>query len=103
MKSVERVLQEPVNLGIVVQIAGQGGKAAFLDVFRQHESEIKHQGNLTARSRRMEDAGIIAIEKVFVDRRPRTWLILTDAGWKALAKYKRTLTNTIEALTGAGA
>lgn len=72
MKSVERVLNEPINLGIILQLAGQGGRASFLDVLRQYEADIRHAGNLTARSWRIEGAGIIAIEKGFVDRKPRT-------------------------------
>lgn len=37
-------------------------------------------GNLARHLQVLEDAGLVAIEKVFEGRRPRTWISATDAG-----------------------
>jgi DNA-binding MarR family transcriptional regulator len=45
------------------------------------------QGNLSVHLKKLEDAGYIAIEKKFKDRKPLTRARLTDAGRKAFAAY----------------
>lgn len=37
-------------------------------------------GNLSKHLQVLEEAGYVAIEKTFEDRRPRTWLAVTRAG-----------------------
>ena len=45
------------------------------------------QGNLSVHLKKLEDAGYISIEKKFQNRKPLTWVRLTDAGRKAFAAY----------------
>jgi DNA-binding MarR family transcriptional regulator len=44
-------------------------------------------GNLGAHLRKLEDAGYVRTEKLFVDRKPRTDCYLTDLGRGALRQY----------------
>ena len=49
------------------------------------------QGNLGAHLRTLEDAGYVAVEKDFVDRKPRTLVRLSDAGRSAMVRHVRAL------------
>jgi len=44
-------------------------------------------GNLGAHLRALEDAGYIAVEKTFVERRPKTFIAASAAGRKAFASH----------------
>jgi DNA-binding MarR family transcriptional regulator len=52
-------------------------------------------GNLSVHLQRLEDAGYVAIEKTFVDRRPKTQVRLTEEGRAAFAAYVDTLEQII--------
>jgi DNA-binding HxlR family transcriptional regulator len=53
-------------------------------------------GTLGVHLRRLEDAGYITIEKVFIDRKPRTRCALTERGWTAFRDYVRQLERFLE-------
>jgi DNA-binding PadR family transcriptional regulator len=48
-------------------------------------------GNLGAQLAKLEEAGYVAVEKKFVQRKPQTLYRMTDAGRKALAEYVQAL------------
>jgi DNA-binding HxlR family transcriptional regulator len=48
-------------------------------------------GNLGAQLQKLEDAGYVAVEKQFVQRKPQTNYRLTEAGRTALAEYVQAL------------
>lgn len=48
-------------------------------------------GNLGAQLLKLEQAGYVAAEKRFVQRKPQTLYRMTEAGRKALAKYVQAL------------
>jgi len=76
----------------------------FSYLYRHEEStfsELKEaldvtEGNLSSHLQTMEDAGAIAVEKQFVDRRPQTTYELTDEGRSKFEEHVETL----EALLG---
>jgi DNA-binding MarR family transcriptional regulator len=45
-------------------------------------------GNLSSHMSRLEAAGLINVEKEFVDKKPNTRLSLTEDGRRAFAEYK---------------
>jgi DNA-binding MarR family transcriptional regulator len=53
-------------------------------------------GNLSVQLRKLEEAGYVAIEKAFVDRKPVTRARLTPQGRKAFKTYLQALTTLIE-------
>ena len=53
-------------------------------------------GNLSAHSRTLEDAGYIAIHKTFKGRRPYTTMSLTRKGRAAFQRYLDTLRQIVE-------
>jgi DNA-binding HxlR family transcriptional regulator len=48
-------------------------------------------GNLGAQLLKLEEAGYIAVEKKFVQRKPQTLYRLTEAGRQALSEYVQAL------------
>jgi DNA-binding MarR family transcriptional regulator len=53
------------------------------------------QGNLSIHLRKLEDAGYIAIEKSFLNRKPLTRARITPAGRAAFAAYLEALSKLI--------
>jgi DNA-binding PadR family transcriptional regulator len=48
-------------------------------------------GNLGAHLRKLEDAGYIAVKKIFVERKPRTFVAATNAGRQVFKDYTKAL------------
>jgi DNA-binding MarR family transcriptional regulator len=55
-------------------------------------------GNLSSHMSKLETVGYIAVEKDFVDRRPRTMLRLTDTGRAAFRQYRQTMKGVLDDL-----
>lgn len=56
------------------------------------------RGNLSVQMSRLSEAGLVTVEKMFRDNRPRTLYELTDQGLDALRDYKRDMTKILDAL-----
>lgn len=59
-------------------------------------------GNLSRHLQVLEEAGLVAVEKGFEGRRPRTWVAATRAGRKALADELKALNELISRVNGSG-
>jgi DNA-binding MarR family transcriptional regulator len=53
-------------------------------------------GNLGAHLRKLEEAGYIAVNKTFVDRKPRTFIGITDAGRKVFQEHVTALESILK-------
>ena len=81
--ALDKLIHERVRLAIVSALAGAEALSfnelkALLDIT---------DGNLSAHARKLEEAGLVACTKSFVDRVPHTAFRLTPAGRKALDAY----------------
>jgi len=59
-------------------------------------------GNLGAQLMKLEEAGYIAVQKRFVDRKPQSLYRITEAGREALAEYVRALKQLLGAAVISG-
>ena len=80
---LDKLIHERVRLAIVSALAGARSMSfnelkATLDIT---------DGNLSVHARKLEEAGLVACDKTFVDRVPHTAFKLTPAGRKALDAY----------------
>ena len=66
-----------------------------LSFSRLRELTGETDGSLGAHLRRMEEAGYLAADKEFVDRKPVTWYALAPAGRNALAAHLGALEDLI--------
>jgi len=53
-------------------------------------------GNLGAHLRKLEEAGYITIHKIFIDRKPRTYISATDEGQKVFAEHVAALESILK-------
>jgi DNA-binding MarR family transcriptional regulator len=53
-------------------------------------------GNLGAHLRKLEEAGCIAVNKTFVERKPRTYVSATSAGCKVFQEHVAALQSILE-------
>jgi len=89
---IDAVIHERVRLAIVSALA-----AAPEMTFNELKATLDlTDGNLSAHSRTLEEAGYITIVKSFQGRRPLTTMRLTPQGRKAFQRYLDTLRRIVE-------
>jgi DNA-binding MarR family transcriptional regulator len=81
--SLDRIIHERLRLAIVSALS-VNPVLTFAELKRVLATT---DGNLSVHSRKLEDAGYIAVEKKFEGRVPRTEYRLTVAGRAALERY----------------
>jgi DNA-binding MarR family transcriptional regulator len=81
--AIDELLQSRVRLAIVAFLAsaGQADFSLLRDAIKTTD------GNASVHLRKLEDAGYVAMEKRFANRKPQTTYALTERGRKALLDY----------------
>jgi len=80
---IDEVIHGRLRLGVMAYLSG-AGSADFNTLKTRLQAT---DGNLSAHLRKLEDAGYVAVDKAFVNRKPLTTLTITDAGRKAFSTY----------------
>jgi DNA-binding MarR family transcriptional regulator len=80
---LDRVIHEPVRLGIVSALAAHS-PLSFLELKNLLQAT---DGNISVHARKLEEAGYLRCHKSFAGRLPRTEYQLTPAGRRAFARY----------------
>ena len=94
LAGIDQVLHSPTRLMIATHLYVVDAADA---VFLQNVTDLTW-GNLSSHLRKLEEAGYIAIEKSFKDRKPRTAIALTDKGRTALRDYRAAMLRSLEPL-----
>lgn len=89
---IDALIHERTRLAIVSALA----VAPELSFGELKEMLSLTDGNLSAHSRTLEEAGYLKIDKTFKERRPRTTMRLTPKGRKAFQSYLKTLRQIID-------
>jgi len=92
---LDPVFHERVRLGILVLLV----QADELDFTTLREALGVTDGNLAQHLRVLEEAGVVAVRKTFVGRRPRTYYRLTPAGRRRFLEYLDRLRLVLESAT----
>ena len=87
------LLLSKTRLGIISALIG-GDKLEF--TFLRNSLSLS-DGNLSVQITKLQEAGYIKVEKMFVDRKPKTFCTITNKGLKAM----RNLIVMLEGLTQA--
>jgi len=82
---LDRMVHEPARLAILVALAACE-RADFL--FLQRITGLT-KGNLSTHLSRLQEAGLVEIEKRFLDKKTQTLARLTGPGREAVASYWR--------------
>jgi len=89
---IDAIIHERVRLAIVSALA----VAPELSFNELKTMLSLTDGNLSAHSRALDEAGYIVIQKTFQGRRPYTTMRLSPKGRKAFARYVATLRQIID-------
>lgn len=89
---IDALIHERTRLAIVSALA----VAPELSFSELKEMLSLTDGNLSAHSRTLEEAGYIKVEKAFKGRRPLTTMQLSARGRKAFQSYLKTLRQIID-------
>ena len=90
----DELILSKTRLGIISALIG-GVKLEF--TYLRNALKLS-DGNLSVQVRKLEYAGYIKVEKVFIDRKPRTFCRITAKGRKAVMA----LVKHLESLVGPG-
>lgn len=91
--NVDRLVHEPARF-VILSVLDACRAADF--VYLQSITKLSN-GNLSLHLGKLEAGGLIAIEKKFVRKRPRTTVHLTKDGKKAIRAYLRQFEETRKA------
>ena len=80
---LDRLVHDPTRLAILTALSACDG-ADFL--FLQRLTGLT-KGNLSSHLTKLEEAGLVVIEKRFLDKRPNTFVRLAGSGRAALDAY----------------
>ena len=89
---LDEVIHGRLRLGIMAYLA----HAEAADFNELKAALNATQGNLSIHLRKLEDAGYVAIDKSFLNRRPLTRARLTPEGRKAFATYLDAIAKLVE-------
>ncbi len=89
---IDRVIHEPARF-MLMSYLYVVDSADFLFLMRQTRLTF---GNLSSHMSRLEDAGYIAIDKEFVEKKPHTRLRLTEAGRTAFRGYRQSMMKVLD-------
>lgn len=89
---INKLVHQPTRLQIFAHLY-RHGRTSFQNLT---EALDVTEGNLASHASKMEDAGALAVEKEFVDRKPRTSYELTDKGRTLFEEHVQTLESLID-------
>lgn len=93
---IDRTIHSPARLKILAILSiVEKGDFTFL----MNQSGLS-RGNLSSHLGVLEEAGYILVEKLFIEKIPRTLVKISPQGTKAIKAYEQNMRNVLEALMG---
>lgn len=86
------ILSDRVRLSIMGLLAASAEPISFNDLL---EALALSKGNLSTHMKKLEDDGLVKVDKSFVDRKPRTTYLCTQVGRQALKEYLTVVQNLL--------
>jgi len=95
MAELNETIHQPVRLRIMAAlVALEAGNEVDFTYLRELLDVT--DGNLGAHLRKLEEAGYIAVNKIFVERKPRTFVSATAAGRKVFQEHVAALESILK-------
>ncbi len=85
----DELILSKTRLGIISALIG-GDKLEF--TYLRNALKLS-DGNLSVQIRKLEEAGYIKVEKIFIERKPKTFCKITSKGQKAVRNLIKKLEN----------
>jgi len=86
MTTLNEIIHQPVRLRIMATLVALD-EGIELDFTALREMLDLTDGNLGAHLRKLEDAKYVAVKKIFVGRKPRTFISVSSFGRTAFDKH----------------
>jgi DNA-binding MarR family transcriptional regulator len=86
MAELNETIHQPVRLRIMAALVSMEA-ANEVDFSYLRDLLQVTDGNLGAHLRKLEEAGYIAVNKIFIERKPRTYVTVTDAGRRVFQEH----------------
>jgi DNA-binding MarR family transcriptional regulator len=95
MVALNETIHQPVRLRIMAALVTleAGNEVDF--IYLRNLLEVT-DGNLGAHLRKLEEAGYIAVNKTFVERKPRTFVAATAVGRKVFQEHVEALESILK-------
>ncbi len=90
MNDLNETIHQPVRLRVMAALTALKAGEEVDFTYLKDLLEVT-DGNLGAHLRKLEEAGYIAVNKVFVERKPRTYVLATLTGRKAFQAHTEAL------------
>jgi DNA-binding MarR family transcriptional regulator len=94
IQNIDKIIHEPARLLLMAHLFVVES-ADYL--FLQRQTGLTW-GNMSSHLRKLENAGYVAVEKEFIDKKPHTTLKLTDKGRRAFKEYRKGMKQVFEDL-----
>jgi DNA-binding MarR family transcriptional regulator len=90
-QQIDDLIHSRIRLAVMAALAAMG-PASFSLI---KEKTGATDGNLSVHLRKLEDAGYLSVEKLFIDRKPLSLYNMTQKGRSALSTYIKYLENML--------
>ena len=94
IQNIDKIIHEPARLLMMAHLFVVDS-ADFL--FLQRQTGLTW-GNISSHLRKLENAGYVAVQKEFIDKKPHTTLKLTEEGRKAFQEYRKNMKQVFDDL-----
>lgn len=95
MAGLNETIHQPVRLRVMAALVSLGPDEEVDFTYLRDLLEVT-DGNLGAHLRKLEEAGYIAINKIFVERKPRTYVSATADGRKVFSEHVAALESILK-------
>ena len=95
MAELNETIHQPVRLRIMAALVTLDSDDEVDFTYLRDLLEVT-DGNLGAHLRKLEEAGYIAVNKTFVERKPRTYVSATAAGRKVFKEHVAALESILK-------
>jgi DNA-binding MarR family transcriptional regulator len=86
LAELNEIIHQPVRLRIMAALVALDADSEVDFTYLRQLLEVT-DGNLGAHLRKLEEAGYIAVNKTFVERKPRTFVSATSEGRKVFQEH----------------
>jgi DNA-binding MarR family transcriptional regulator len=95
MAELNETIHQPVRLRIMAALVALNPADEVDFTYLRSLLDVT-DGNLGAHLRKLEEAGYIAVNKTFIDRKPRTYVSATPAGRKVFKEHVAALESILK-------
>jgi DNA-binding MarR family transcriptional regulator len=95
MAELNEIIHQPVRLRIMAALVSLEPADEVDFTYLRDLLEVT-DGNLGAHLRKLEEAGYIAVNKIFVERKPRTFVAATAAGRRVFQEHVAALESILK-------